>query len=66
MLDVVRLANGLVRSAVVMIMTGAVVYLALGGDARAVEALTVQFISLLGFLFGERSALKQPGHPEGK
>jgi thiol:disulfide interchange protein len=49
------------RSILALVMTLAVIYLALRGIEAAMAGLIGAWGALVGTLFGERSALKQPG-----
>lgn len=50
----------LVRPVVLFALTGTTVYLALGGNEKAIEALLLQFIAVLAFYFGERAGASIP------
>lgn len=56
--------SDMLRTMVICAITLTVIYLACTGHERAMEALVVTFVSLLSYLFGERSALKIPGQQE--
>ena len=54
----------LVRPLMALAFTGATIYLAVVGKIEPGELMTVTGI-IVGFYFGERSALKQPNNGKG-
>ena len=53
-----------VRPGVIIIVTLTTCYFAINGNERAIDAVVVTFVALASFLFGEKSALQQPGKDE--
>lgn len=51
----------MVRPVILIGLTGTILWLALHGSEKAIEAILIQFATLAGAYFGERSALKVPG-----
>jgi hypothetical protein len=54
-----------VRPLVLCSLAGTVVYLALIGNEKAIDALLVQFATLAGAHWGERAALMKPQDSQG-
>lgn len=59
-----RTIQALQRPVIALSLTGLMVYLALMGHPRAIEAAMTAFALLAGALYGERAALKVPGQQE--
>jgi hypothetical protein len=69
MTPALEVLSAIVRPVVLLGLTGTVIWLAVSGNDRAIEALIVQFIAVVSFYFGERSTQKalkavQPEPPE--
>ena len=64
-MDVLGTTQALVRPVIMVILCGAVCYLAIQGLPEARQALFGAFSILVGALWGERAALKIPGRVEG-
>jgi hypothetical protein len=52
--------NALVRTVVLLALTGTMITLAFVGSDRAIEAVAMTFVSATSFYFGERAGLAQP------
>jgi hypothetical protein len=53
--------SGNLRNMIALSLTGVVVYLALSGNHDAMVAVVTSYTVLMGAIWGERAALKQPG-----
>lgn len=62
--DMLSTLQSLQRPTISISLTLLVLYLAINGNERAVDAAITAFALLAGALYGERAALKVPGHKE--